>query len=146
MKAHPQDKPKRKKISETFLRFAAPVLSTMPEGAPPSEIENVLRVPYLIWNALVFDHANGTDNYLTRVRETIAQSRVGVAITEDLIERKRRLFADDNLLIGEYRVTKLGPGEINLWVEARDPYSALKNQGKPNQAPQDTSLRADPER
>lgn len=33
-------------------------------------------------------------------------------------------------LIGKYRVTILGPGEINLWAEARDPYSAIKNKGK----------------
>ncbi len=131
MKARQQAKPK-KKISETFLRFAAPILSTMPEGATPSEIEKVLRVPQIIWNALVFDHASGTHGYLTRVRDTIAHSPVGVAVIEDLIDRKRRLFADDNLLIGEYRVTKLGPGEINLWAEARDPYSAIENQGKPN--------------
>lgn len=122
-----QDKPGRKKISETFLRFAAPVLGTMPEGATPSEIETVLRVPYIIWNALVFDHATGTDDYLTRVREAIGHSPAGVALTEDLIHRKRRLFPDDNLLIGQYRVTKLGPGEINLWAEARDPYSAIEN-------------------
>lgn len=132
MRTHQKSDPTRKKISETFLRFAAPVLSTMPEEATPSEIENVLRVPYMIWNALVFDHASGTDGWLMRVRETIAHSPVGVAIIEDLIDRKRRLFADDNLLIGEFRVTKLGPGEINLWAEARDPYSAIENQGKPN--------------
>ncbi len=131
MKTRLKDKPK-KKISETFLRFAAPALSAMPEGATPSEIENVLRVPHMIWNALVFDQASGTNDWLTRVRQTIAYSADGVAVIEDLIDRKRRLFADDNLLIGEFRVTRLGPGEINLWAEARDPYSAIKNQGTPN--------------
>jgi hypothetical protein len=41
--SHLQNEPKRKKISETFLRFAAPVLITMPKEATPFEIENVLR-------------------------------------------------------------------------------------------------------
>ena len=132
MRIHPENNLTRKKISETFLRFAAPVLSTMPEGATPSEIENVLRVPHMIWNALVFDHASGTDDWLTRIRETIAHTPIGVTIIENLIDRKRHLFADDNLLIGEFRVTKLGPGEINLWAEARDPYSAIEKKGKPN--------------
>lgn len=131
MKPRLQDKPK-KKISETFLRFAAPVLGTMPEGATPSEIENVLRVPHMIWNALVLDQASGTSDWLTRVRQSIADSPGGVAVIEDLIDRKRRLFADDNLLIGEFRVTRLGPGEINLWAEARNPYSAIAKQGTPN--------------
>jgi hypothetical protein len=131
MKTRLQDKPK-KKISETFLRFAAPVLSTMPEGATPSEIENVLRVPHMIWNALVLDQASGTTDWLTRVRQSIAHSHGGVAVIEDLIDRKRRLFADENLLIGEFRVTRVGPGKINLWAEARNPYSAITNQGTPN--------------
>jgi hypothetical protein len=132
MKAKQKYKPGERKISETFLRFAAPILENMPEGATPSEIENVLTLPCTIWNALVFDHASGTQEYVTRVRETIAHTAVGAAIAEDLIERKRVLFGDDNRLIGEYRVTKLGPGEINLWAEARDPYSAIENQRKPN--------------
>jgi hypothetical protein len=131
MKPRLQDKPK-KKISETFLRFAAPVLSTMPEGATPSEIENVLRVPHLVWNALVLDHARGTTDWLTRVRQMIAPSPRSAAVIEDLIDRKRRLFADDNLLIGDFRVTRPGPGEINLWAEARNPYSAIASQGTPN--------------
>jgi hypothetical protein len=133
MKTRLQNEPK-KKISETFLRFAAPVLSTMPEGATPSEIENVLRVPHMIWNALVLDQASGTNGWLTRVRQTTAHSPGGVAVIEDLIDRKRQLFADDNLLIGEFRVTRLGPREINLWAEARDPYSAITNQGTPKKA------------
>jgi len=132
MKTPEHDNPGRKKIFETFFRFAAPILVAMPDGASPSEIENALRVPYIIWNALVFDHASGTHDYLTRVRETIAHSHPAIAITEDLIDRKRRLFADDNFLIGNYRVTKLGPGEINLRVEARDPYSAIEQQDKAN--------------
>lgn len=132
MKAKQHYKPGEMKISETFLRFAAPILKNMPEGATPSEIENVLTVPCTIWNALVFDHASGTQEYVTRVRNTIARDAVGAAIAEDLIERKQVHFGDDHRLIGEYRVTKLGPGEINLWAEARDPYSAIKNQGKPN--------------
>jgi len=131
MKPRLQDKP-NKKISETFLRFAAPVLSTMPQGATPSEIENVLRVPHMIWNALVLDQASGNSDWLTRVRRSIAHSPGGIAVIDDLIDRKRRLFADDNLLIGEFRVTRLGPGEINLWAEARNPYSAIANQGTPN--------------
>ena len=131
MKTRLQNEPK-KKISETFLRFAAPVLSTMPDGATPSEIENVLRVPHMIWNALVLDQASGTNGWLTRVRQTTAHSPGGVAVIEDLIDRKRQLFADDNLLIGDFRVTRPGPGEINLWAEARNPSSAIANQGTPN--------------
>jgi hypothetical protein len=132
MKQKQHYKPGERKISETFLRFAAPILQNMPEGATPSEIENVLTVPCAIWNALVFDRAGGTQEYITRVRETIAHSPTGAAIAEDLIERKQAHFADDLRLIGKYGVKKRGPGEINLWAAARDPYSAIEKQGKPN--------------
>jgi hypothetical protein len=86
----------------------------------------------MIWNALVLDQASGTNGWLTRVRQTTAHSPGGVAVIEDLIDRKRQLFPDDNLLIGEFRVTRLGPRDISLWAEARVPYSAITNQGTPN--------------
>ena len=82
----------------------------------------------------MFDHATGTQQYVTRVRETIGHNPAGVALVEDLIERKQTEFRDDHRVIGEYRVTRLGAGEIDLWAEARDPYSAVKNQPKPNNA------------
>ena len=135
MKARQQYKKGERKISETFLLFSAPILKNMPSKATPSEIERVLNLPCTIWNALVFDHASGTQEYVTRVRETVAHSAVGSAIVEDLIERKQIYFRDDHRLIGKYRVTILGPGEINLWAEARDPYSAIKNKGKRNKTP-----------
>ena len=132
MKTTKHYKQVERKISETFLRFAAPVLGNMPEDATPSEIKDVLSVPCTIWNAVVFDHASATQEYVTRVRKAIAQSPTGAAIVEDLIERKLAHFGGDLRLIGKYRVTKLGPGEINLWAEARDPYSAIKSRGEPN--------------
>lgn len=128
----PHDNPGRKKISETFLRFAAPILSALPEEATPSEIERGLTLPWTVWNAVVFDHANGTDQYIKLLLGTLAHSPVAVALAEDLIDRKRRLFADDNRLIGEYRVTKPSPGELNLWAEARQPFAVGPGSEKPN--------------
>ncbi len=127
MKARQEHKPVEMKISETFLRFAAPILDEMPEGTTPSEIERLLLVPCTIWNAVVFDHASGTEEQVTRVRETAAQDPVSAAIVEHLIERKRVHFVDDMRLIGKYRVKRYGPAEISLWAEARDPYSAIRN-------------------
>ena len=82
----------------------------------------------------MFDHATGTQEYVTRVRETVGHNPAGVALVEGLIERKQTEFPDDHRLIGEYRVTKIGSEELNLWAEARDPYSAVANQPKPNNA------------
>ena len=130
MKAGQEHRQAETKISETFLRFAAPILEDIPEGTTPSEIERLLLVPCTIWNALVFDHASGTQEYVNRVREAAAQDPASAAITEYLIERKQVCFGNDLRLIGEYRVKRYGEAEISLWAEARDPNSALRNQGQ----------------
>jgi hypothetical protein len=120
-----KNKPKKNKISETFLRFAAPILSNMPNEATPEEIRKALVLPHTIWNAIVFDHANGTRETLTQIRQALANDPVGLEIVEILVELKQTLFRDDLRLIGNYQVTKLENGDINVWAEARDPFSSI---------------------
>lgn len=46
-------------------------------------------------------------------------SPASVVLVKTLIERKRsRRFADDNLLIGDYKLKNVN-GELRLWAEAR---------------------------
>lgn len=44
------------------------------------------------------------------------------SLVTQLIQRKRTLFKEDYRLIGDYKITRKG-GQLNLWAEARDPYS-----------------------
>lgn len=112
-----------KKISETFLEFVDPILSLMPEEARKGDIENVLKIGFTVWNSVVYDTVNGNNEYLDRVRDLMAGDPASSAFIGMLIDRKRELFANDEWLIGDYRVT-WRQGQLNLWAEARDPRSS----------------------
>jgi hypothetical protein len=50
---------------------------------------------------------------------SLLSSPASVVLVKTLIERKRsRRFADDNLMIGDYKL-KYVHGELRLWAEAR---------------------------
>jgi len=58
-----------RKISETFLDFAAPLLATMPDDATEARVEKVLSIAFAVWNGIVLDGVNGNESYMTKVRE-----------------------------------------------------------------------------
>ncbi len=43
-----------RKISETFLHFAAPLLHDLPSEAPERRARDALQVSFTAWNALIF--------------------------------------------------------------------------------------------
>jgi hypothetical protein len=53
------------------------------------------------------------------------------------------LFADDQRLIGNYRVTRKR-GELTLWAEARDPYPLPQIKGLGRKSRQSVSEEAHP--
>jgi len=109
-----------RKISEAFLEFAEPLLEK--EGAPPTpeEAEKVLRLAFVVWNAVVYDTVHGNTEWVTRVRNQVAHQPPIAAFTERLIERKKNLFGHDLRLVGEYKIIEKD-GEWRLRVEARTP-------------------------
>ena len=114
-----------RKISETFLAFAAPMLQA--GGASKHQFEEALGVAFTAWNAVVLADVRMDDQYLNQIRRLTAGNTETSSLVEGLIERKRTLFGDDPRMIGEYRVTRTEDG-FNLWAEARSPYpSSEKN-------------------
>ena len=110
-----------RKISETLLRFAGPLLEALDSDATESQMEEPLMVAWTIWNAVVWADAVADRRCLEEVRRSAAVRDPALAtFMEVLIERKRRLFGDDHRLIGEYRLIRVG-GEIRLQADARDP-------------------------
>lgn len=109
-----------RKISETFLLFAAPLIH--PEGGSQRRYEEVMQVAFTAWNAVIHADLLGNDYHLKHVRTLTSSNPDSSSLIERLIERKRKLFGDDPRMIGKYRVTKTEDG-INLWAEAVDPYS-----------------------
>ncbi len=60
--------------------------------------------------------------HLDQVRRLIAGTPEAAVLVEQLIARKRTLFADDERLIGTCEVTRTIEG-INVHADARDPYT-----------------------
>ena len=109
-----------KKISETFLEFVGPFMEELGAGATDHQLEQMLQVGFTVWNAVVFDAVNATSRFVDQVRDLTAHDPAVGAFVEELIARKRRLFGDDQRLIGQYQLYRNG-GELRLRAEARRP-------------------------
>ncbi len=116
-----------RKISETILLFAAPLLQ--PHGGSQRRYEEVLQIAFTAWNAVVLADFLGDNYHLEQMRNLMSGKAEISSLIEELIERKREFFGDDPRMIGEYRVTKTEDG-INLWAEARNPYSLTPRETK----------------
>ena len=114
-----------RKISETFLHFAAPLLSLRSE-APERQIQAALEVAFTAWNAVIFADVLNNDRYIEDARRLMANATGPAMLMEQMIARKRELFADDTRMIGDWKVTRTEDG-INLHAEARDPHSLPPN-------------------
>ena len=111
-----------RKISETFLHFAAPMLDDLPNEGPEHRVQQALEVSFTAWNAVVFADVLNDYRYLDEIRRLTADNPETALLMEQLIARKRALFADDERLIGTWEVTRTEDG-INLRTDARDPHS-----------------------
>ena len=111
-----------RKISETFLEFAAPMLKDLPSEATEQRARQALEVCYTAWNAVVFADVLNDHRHLDHIRHLVADKPEVALLMEQLIARKRALFADDERLIGTWEATRTEDG-INLRADARDPHS-----------------------
>jgi hypothetical protein len=109
-----------RKISETFLQFAEPLLEALGPNLSEAQMKRPLNVAWTVWNAVVYADAAKNNHTLELLRSSTDQAPEAEALVEALIERKRTLFADDHRLIGEYEVFHKD-GELRLRAEARDP-------------------------
>ena len=108
------------KISETFLEFAEPLLVPLGPRATEHEMNQALQIAFAVWNAVVYETANGDTHYLEMLQDLTAGQPDVVALVNHLIERKRHQFGNDQRLVGDFKLT-IQEGELNLRVEARDP-------------------------
>jgi hypothetical protein len=111
-----------RKISETFLEFATPMLKDLPSEATEQRAREALEVSYTAWNAVVFADVINDHRHLEYIRRLTADKPEVAQLMEQLIVRKRTLFANDERLIGSWEVTRTEDG-INLRADARDPHS-----------------------
>ena len=112
-----------RKISETFIHFARPLLDAAPPGATEADLEVAVRLAFTVWNAVVYADAVDNHEFLDGIREHTGHEPMSVALIEHLIRRKRELFGDDHRLVGAHKFYRQG-GELRFRAEARDPRSS----------------------
>jgi hypothetical protein len=115
-----------RKISETLLDFAGITPYDLPGEATERRAKEVLTVACTVWNAVIFADVPKDHRHLDEVRRLMTASPEGAVHVEQLIARKRNLFAGDERLIGDFEVTRTKEG-INVHAEARDPHSLPTN-------------------
>lgn len=111
-----------RKISETFLDFAEPLLAPLGAEATEHEMENALKIAFTVWNAVVFDAVDRSSCWVDQLRDLAGPDPRVRAVVEQLVARKQSLFGNDHRLIGEYRLYR-HHGELRLRAEARQPNS-----------------------
>lgn len=111
-----------RKISETLLRFATPIIHDLPSEAPEHRAREALQVSFTVWNAVIFADVLNDHGHLDEIRRLTAANPEVCLLVDRLLARKRALFADDERLIGNWEVTRT-PDGINVRADARDPHS-----------------------
>jgi hypothetical protein len=111
-----------RKISETFLHFAAPLLDNLPSESPERRAQQALEVSFTAWNAVVFADVLNDHRHLDEIRRLTAHNPETALLMEHLIARKRAFFADDERMIGTWELMRTEDG-INLRADARAPHS-----------------------
>jgi hypothetical protein len=110
-----------RKISETFLHFAEPLLEPLENHATEEKVIQALQVAFTVWNSVVYEATRGDKHYMTMLQDLTGGQPEVAALVAFMISRKRTLFGDDHRLIGEFRFIDKD-GERRLQVEARSPY------------------------
>jgi hypothetical protein len=75
-----------------------------------------------VWNAVIFADVLNDHGYLDQIRHLTAGNPETGLLVEQMIARKRKFFADDERMIGDWDVTRT-EGGINIRADARDPFS-----------------------
>lgn len=108
------------KISETFLKFAQPILGNEIGSLTAEETEKALSIAFVVWNAVVYDTVHGNAEWVTRLRKQVELDSQLTVLIDGLITRKQTRFGHDLRLVGKYEIVETN-GEWRLRVEARSP-------------------------
>jgi hypothetical protein len=109
--------PKRK-ISETLLEFAEPLIEELGDDPNKSELESVLGLACGIWNACVVDDWHGTTQNVDTMRAKAKEIPNEGVLIEVLIERKQKHYGEDSRAITNEQVAEKN-GEFVVSAEAR---------------------------
>lgn len=114
-----------RKISDTFLQFAEPFLNAVTSNVTEAQVEQMLMTVWTVWNSVVYADVANRNEMLEKLRHAVRHNPQLSGLIEGLIQRKRALFADDERIIGEYKLYRKDGG-IRLRAEARNPRTKVQ--------------------
>ena len=91
-----------RRLSETLFHFARLTPDALPDEAPERRAREALMVACTVWNAVVFADVLHDHRYLDEARRLMAGKPEAAVLVDQLIARKRAMFADDERLIGNF--------------------------------------------
>lgn len=115
---------KDRKASEVFLEYANPYLKMYLEErgkATADEIKEVLKLPWIVWNAVVMQDKKNKIDFMTSIRLAIKNLPMGAnMLIESMMERKLKEFAKYRYMLGNFNLRFDESGqEMILSMEAR---------------------------
>ena len=111
-----------RKISETLIDFAEPIVAIIDQHTTEKQVRKAFMIAVTVWNSLVFDTVHGDQKHLDLIRRNLGEDLEGTPFVRDLITRKEEHFAHDMRAISDYTVT-YKDGNLHVLAEARDPYA-----------------------
>jgi hypothetical protein len=119
---------KKKKISETLIQFASPMLDLVGTDAPPDTIRELFMTAVTVWNGVVWEQLGRGSHYVNDIRQRLhtADMPPMAAIVDELIERKRTRFSDTLVMISSHEIVyNSDQTEFIVRAEGRVPKDAI---------------------
>ena len=108
-----------RKISETLMQFAEPLLKELPVDHSIEALESIIKVATCVWNACALDQWHKTTSYTDKLKNQFGPNISNdIVIINALIARKKHLYGDDPRAITNETVV-VDNGEFRLRAEAR---------------------------
>ena len=108
-----------RKISETLLEFAAPILEFFDGEPTPENIRPAFIVAITAWNAVIFDESKEGTQFVEKTRKLL-KTGPELALFDSMVKRKKTEYGSDRRLIGDFEIYQEG-GELRLRATAHAP-------------------------
>jgi hypothetical protein len=115
-----------KKVSDIFNEYASPVIEiymddagyASVEGVSVAELDQLLRLPWIIWNAVVSQGKNTID-YLGSIKLLTRNTPTEMKeLIKFMRKRKETKFKRYDFMLGDVRLKRNDDGKIMMTVEA----------------------------
>ncbi len=110
-----------RKLSDAFIEFIEPALEIFGNPLPrTTEHAAACAIGHVVWNAVVMEELNPGTDHITPAKRHGGEVPEINQIIDRMAERKRKLFANDNRIIGVYDVVKKPNGTYSIWTQIVD--------------------------